>query len=235
MKVILISFTVFFLANVSMVYGEDDPMIGKTYRINTQSESSMGEVVERTNEYLKIKLPGGIKTYKLNQIQFLEEVSVPPMTPDQQKASNKFFELLQNKLDKSIESAQKNCSDCGEKIKKCEPCECSYFAPGGKTINQKIIGLEDNKCHYLQEIPGVFTMDCKFSQATVDAIVNYGALLAEADKDGKKVNHSFKFSTKDGESYSKVNVDGQTIEDPWQAAINSGECVTSYPDDEFSQ
>jgi hypothetical protein len=58
-----------------MVFTRKDPMAGRIYRINLHSESVTGEVVGRAGEHIKIKVPDGGKTYKLNQTEWLEEVT----------------------------------------------------------------------------------------------------------------------------------------------------------------
>ena len=159
-----------FLIPSSLVYA------GKIYRLYLHSrtnkegvvshEVALGEVVEETNEYIKINLADGIKTYSRKEIERVEEV--PGFTQDEQKTFNKGMEVLNNNLKTTFESAERNCADFMEKLKKCEPYECSYVYFGGMTGKKKIVGFENNKCHS-EDIVGSHKLDCRYSQATLDA------------------------------------------------------------------
>ncbi len=230
MQRIFIFLAMFLMQCVCMAYAEKDPMIGKTYRITALSgggsESAMGEVVERGGDYIKIRVGEDVKSFKMNQVSRLEEV--PAMKASQQERLNKVVVGgIEESINKSIESLKKNCPDFADKINKCEPYECAYLAPGGaKTINQKILGFENSRCHFLQEVAGLFKLDCRLSQSTLDAIRKQRKVIADAEQAGKKMRVGFSTSTKE-QSSSYVTIDGKTHEDPFQVAINKGECVTS--------
>ena len=187
------------------------PKVDASGRVS--GEIASGLVVDENNVYIKLKTGDDIKTYYRKDIQYAQEIPGFTLTQDQQKALNKFVDVVGDEFNKSVEAAQKNCADFVERIKRCEPYECDYPTPGGQSIHQEIVGFENNKCHYLQEVSGVMKMDCKFSSATVDAIVRYNTLLAEANKQG--------------ENYSKSIINGRTEENPYQAALKNGECASS--------
>jgi hypothetical protein len=120
---------------------------------------------------------------------------------------------------------QDPCKKFPEKLNKCEPFSCKFSHPlTQELMERKIIGLANDRCEYIEEMPYSGRMECKFSERFR---INVSKLYKEPEK---AKSFWVKFSTK-GDYAATIN--GKEIEDGIQTAIDIGECfIYGYIDDE---
>ncbi|MBU1018558.1 MAG: S-layer homology domain-containing protein [Patescibacteria group bacterium] len=91
----------------------------------------------------------------------------------------------------------------------------------GEDMTREITSIEDNLCHYYEEMPNGGEMNCQYTEEARESVAQYYIDLAEAD------TQSFSISiTLEGAS-STYTIDGIEVENPLQEATDNGMCVVS--------
>lgn len=91
----------------------------------------------------------------------------------------------------------------------------------GETLKREIIGIEGDKCVYIEEMPGGGRMECRYSESQRGAVAKYYKDILSS-KSWETDAHL----TPDKET-TKITykIDGKEVENPLQEAIDSGACV----------
>jgi len=84
----------------------------------------------------------------------------------------------------------------------------------GDILERRIIGVEDGNLLYIEEMPGGFRLECRYSPESVKTVAQYYRDCANAG----------------GEPSGKTYIiNGKEVENPLQECINIGECIAIEP------
>jgi len=113
------------------------------------------------------------------------------------------------------------CEEFADKLEKCEVYSCKFTHPfTGDILEKKIIGEEEGKCHYIEEMPNNGKMECKYSPDQRKAI-------AQFTKDSASAEVRTEVSATLEGAQTKYYIDGKEVENPMQEVLDSGACVIS--------
>ena len=119
------------------------------------------------------------------------------------------------------------CADFSEMLSSCTEYTCEFTHPlTGEVMTRVIFGLTDSICKYSEEMPNSGQMDCNYTESMRKAV-------AQAYNDMMKKRSSYLVSVSGNlaedtyEVESTYTVDGKTITNPGQEALDSGQCVIS--------
>lgn len=180
-----------------------------------------GEIVEETDEYVRIKSSGIPLTYYKDDISGIERIKMQSghlrsrtykkigFSPEEENTLNIFKDTLEKNFRKTATSYADSCSSFPDKLKQCIPYECEFVHPfSGETMKKKVIGKRNNACRYEEEMPGGGKMECDFP-------LNDLAEIA-------------KFYKKTAQDMEKGRISGGTSSNnPVQKCMNNGSCKFS--------
>ena len=102
-----------------------------------------------------------------------------------------------------------------DKLEKGEPYIQKFrHTMTGETLERQVVGIENGKIVYTEEIPGGFELECRYSAESAKVIAQYYRDSAEAG--GEPV----------GKTYT---IDGKKVENPLQECTNAGTCILISP------
>ena len=143
----------------------------------------------------------------------------------QKEISNKStMEFKNSALVKAADTSTSTsaCADFPDKLDSCTKYSCKFLHPfTGEEMTKQILGLENDKCHYTEEMPNDGKMECYYPSSLRKAV-------AQEYKDLQSAQDT-SVSVKIGSEGTKVTytVDGKTVSSPSQEALDSGACVVS--------
>ena len=125
------------------------------------------------------------------------------------------------KLGTKLTNAVNSCGDYADRLEKCESFQCQYSNPiFGSTMTKQIIGIENDKCHTVEEMPNKGMVDCKYPMTKIKAIAQYLRNLSVAQSSHIKISVSFGDKLK-----TKEEIDGKEVKDPLQESMSNGDCI----------
>ncbi|MGD2085932.1 MAG: hypothetical protein PVH61_07095 [Candidatus Aminicenantes bacterium] len=104
-----------------------------------------------------------------------------------------------------------------DKLEKCEPYSSTFKHPlTNEVLRREIVGIEGDKCVYIEEMPNGGMMICKFSD-------NQRRVVAQYYRDELMAQKHMTFD----EYYveTKYYINGKEVYNPLQEALNCGLCV----------
>ncbi len=129
-----------------------------------------------------------------------------------------------NKIAQAIE-----CGLFPDNLKTCSPYKCQFTHMfTGEKMNKEIVGLVDEKCSYVEEMPNNGKMECSYTKSTRETIAQFYGDLTEAETLSFKAH----ISSSAGEAKSTYTINGKEVENPLQEVLDDGQCVVlGYNDD----
>ncbi len=120
-----------------------------------------------------------------------------------------------------------NCDQFPDQLVACNPYKCEFIHPlTQEPMIREIVGIVENNCHYLEQMPNSGQMKCQYDEATRLAIAQYYKDLDQAKNISIEISGGLSPEGVDVET--KEVVDGQEIlENPLQEALDSGMCEIS--------
>ena len=104
-----------------------------------------------------------------------------------------------------------------DKLEKCESYSSTFKHPlTNDVLRREIVGIEGDKCVYIEEMPNGGMMICKFSDSERRVVAQYYRDLLMAQ------NH--RTSNEDNVG-TKYYINGKEVYNPLQEALNCGLCV----------
>jgi hypothetical protein len=130
------------------------------------------------------------------------------------------------KTDKSTSGGEKKghlyTMEFPEKLEKGEAYSSTFIHPMTKEVlKREIVGMEGDKCVYIEEMPNDGKMICKFSESERKAAAQYYRDMLTAKTSRTKVN----LSSSENKVKAKYYINGKEVDNPLQEAVNSGSCV----------
>ena len=118
------------------------------------------------------------------------------------------------------------CTDFSEMLSSCTEYSCEFTHPlTEELMTREIFGLTDGICKYSEEMPNSGRMDCDYTEEMRKAVAQaYNDMMREGNF---SVSVSGNLSEGTAEIESTYTVDGKTITNPGQEALDSGQCVIS--------
>ena len=118
------------------------------------------------------------------------------------------------------------CADFFEMLSSCTEYTCEFAHPiTGELMTREIFGLTDGICNYSEEMPNNGQMDCNYTEEMRKAVAQaYNDMMGEGNF---SVSVSGNLSEGTADIESTYTVDGKTITNPGQEALDSGQCVIS--------
>ncbi|MCK4635517.1 MAG: hypothetical protein KAT32_01520 [Candidatus Moranbacteria bacterium] len=107
-----------------------------------------------------------------------------------------------------------------ESLLKCSPNKESFKHPfSGETLNRKVVGLENDKCVYEEQMPGSMTLRCKYSKESLKNVVEYHKRLTDSSSIKTK-----SVTNGDGDMVTVTVVDGVELDFSMNDILNK-ECT----------
>lgn len=132
--------------------------------------------------------------------------------------------LLISSLIGTSESYSSTCADFTENLRKCEPYSCSFKHPfTGGMMKRQIVGLKNNVCQYVEEMPNNGKMECLYPLERLDAVAD-AYKKAFAQFESGNINFSAKFSL--GDSSAETEGSGND-NNALQKYLDDGTCVVT--------
>lgn len=110
-------------------------------------------------------------------------------------------------------------------LEACEPSVCQFEHPimAGQIMENRVLGLENGACHYIQKMPNGGQMECYWSEDDRKAVANYMRKMAQADTVGASANTDLET----GQTTSSHRLDGEPVVNPIAQAMANGQCKIS--------
>ncbi len=120
-----------------------------------------------------------------------------------------------------------NCDQFPDQLIACNPYKCQFNHPlTQEPMIREIVGIVENSCYYLEQMPNGGQMKCQYNEPTRLAIADYIQDFAQAET--ASVEISGELSPDDFDIETKEVADGQEIsKNPLQEALDSGMCEVS--------
>ena len=93
----------------------------------------------------------------------------------------------------------------------------------GDMLEKEILGIVNDKCDYVEQMPNGGKMECKYAESERKAVAQYYKDVASAESVGTSV----KANLGSGEQKTTYTINGKVVGNPLQEAMNSGVCVIS--------
>lgn len=117
-----------------------------------------------------------------------------------------------------------NCDAFPDKLDSCTEYKCQFVHPfTGENMTKEILGIIDEKCNYVEQMPNNGKMECKYLESMRKAAAQYYKDVAGAESTGVEVNASLV----SGEVKTRYTIDGKEVANPLEEAMNDGQCVIS--------
>jgi hypothetical protein len=155
----------------------------------------------------------GISNVNLKQIEE-SATSVGSVPADQEAASDPKIEL--------VTTSECVVSLVSDSLSSCTPHSCAFMHPfTGEWMLKEIVGMTEEGCEYLEQMPNGGVMSCRYSEDMRRAVAQYYLDLAEADS----VSSDVTLNQGSGETVTTYMIDGQEVRNPLQEALNNDQCV----------
>jgi len=110
------------------------------------------------------------------------------------------------------------------KLEQGEPYVGTFKHPfTGEMLERKVVGMEGDKCIYIEEMPNGGRMECKFSPSQRKAAAQF--YKDELVRKPRIATTEFEFDSAAGKQKTTYTVDGKEVENPLQEALENGVCV----------
>lgn len=118
------------------------------------------------------------------------------------------------------------CTDFSEMLSSCTEYTCEFtHTLTGELMTREILGLKDGICKYSEEMPNNGQMDCDYTEEMRKAVAQaYNDMIREGNF---SVSVSGNLAEDNYEIESTYTVDGKTVTNPGQEALDSGQCIVS--------
>ena len=122
------------------------------------------------------------------------------------------------------EDESKNMLTLADKLEKGEPYLTKFKHPfTGEMLEKKVVGIVDNKCLYVEEMPNGGKMECRYSPESRKAVAQYYRDLANSESYRTKA----RISLTDGKQKVKYTINGKEVKNPLEECLKNGECIIS--------
>lgn len=150
---------------------------------------------------------GGYIYWQTSELQ-KEEVKLPEINPPKEKK-----EL----------TLDTDCDVLPNKLDSCTEYKCQFIHPfTGEAMIREIIGIIDEKCNYVEEMPSNGKLECKYTESMRKAAAQYYKDVALAESFGTEIKGDL-----GGETEIKYTINGKEVENPLQEAMENGQCIIS--------
>ncbi|MAE13109.1 hypothetical protein CMO92_00960 [Candidatus Woesearchaeota archaeon] len=123
-----------------------------------------------------------------------------------------------------LESELQSCIKFPDKLESCEPFSCEFDHPfTSDLMERQIVGLEDDKCKYSEEMPNNGRMDCEFTESLRKAMAKYHKDIAASESSRTDI----KADLGSGDVETTYMIDGKQVQNPLQEALITKQCVIS--------
>jgi len=194
----------------------------KSVCIKDAPVDSIGQLSENCNgeSEIYLKCDGAKKeNYVCNELGSQFEVSGV-----KNSAAREVTAQEQASVEAAQETASQEATDCAlfpDKFSACEPFSCRFIHPfTGELMEKNVIGLIENKCQYIEEMPNSFRMDCEYSESLRKAVAQYYRDIDAAESSETSVSIDFGSD----EVKTKYTIDDKAVENPLQEALDNGAC-----------
>ena len=110
------------------------------------------------------------------------------------------------------------------KLEDCQPYKKRFKHPLTREILlREIIGEEEGKCYYTEEMPNGGKMECRYSLEQRKVVAQYYKYWLS----DRAEETSISIKIPQGESKTIYKLDGKEVANPLQECLNSGACVVS--------
>lgn len=115
-----------------------------------------------------------------------------------------------------------NCDAFTNNLNSCTKYKCQFTHPfTGELMIKEILGISENKCGYVEEMPNNGEMNCEYTEDMRKAAAQYYVDL-ESGSFGVEIN-----GTLGGDTQIKYTIDGKEVDNPLQEALDNGQCTIS--------
>lgn len=116
--------------------------------------------------------------------------------------------------------------ELADKLEKGQPYSEKFVHPfSGETLERKIVGIEDGKCLYIEEMPNGGKMECRYSEEQRKAV-------AQFYRQNINSTSSSSIRVKLGDTVTqeaKYFINGKEVSNPLDECVKDGTCViTGY-------
>ena len=117
-----------------------------------------------------------------------------------------------------------NCDLLSDKLNSCEPFLCELEHPfTGEMVTREVVGLINDKCKYIEEMPNGGKMNCEYPESLRKAVAQYYKDIAMS----KSEEVSIEMNLSNEEVKKTYIIDGEKVENPLQKALDTGICIIS--------
>lgn len=111
-----------------------------------------------------------------------------------------------------------------DKLSSCIKYKTTFKHPfTGETLEKEVLGVINEKCNYVEQMPNGGKMECKYSESERMVVAQYYKDVATAESVGTSLDADFG----SGEQKTTYTINGKVVNNPLQEAMNSGVCVIS--------
>ena len=122
------------------------------------------------------------------------------------------------KNDGTTSSSAENCASLADNLSSCETFKCTFIHPlSGERLQKEIVGLVNDKCKYIEQMPNNGKMECNYTADLRVAVAQYYKGLASADSMGTSVSSA----------KTEYTINGKIVSNPLQEATDTAQCVIS--------
>ena len=134
--------------------------------------------------------------------------------------------IVQSNPTPEILPAKKECDDFPNMLESCSTYICEFTHPlTGEQMTREITGLSNSTCLYSEEMPNGGEMNCEYTDEMRIAVANYHKELANAKSIGTEL--SVGLGSEETGVTTTYTIDGKTVNNPLQEALNTGQCIVS--------
>lgn len=120
--------------------------------------------------------------------------------------------------------AQQEQIDFADKLSSCTPYKITFQHPfTGEMLEKEILGIVNEKCGYVEKMPGNGKMECQYTESERQVAAQYYKDMALAESFEANLN----IDLESAEQQSTYTVNGKVVDNPLQELMNNGVCVIS--------
>lgn len=111
------------------------------------------------------------------------------------------------------------CRDWNANLKACKPYRCVYAGSNGAMLGREIMGMQNGKCAYREQLPGAKALQCALPQKNIQDMAKYYQMAEVSENVQLSV-----MQLADGTVVYQEVMNGQPVRTPLQKALSDKNC-----------
>lgn len=134
--------------------------------------------------------------------------------------------INQQQLEPETASSDNGCDSFPDMLEVCIEYACEFTHPiTGEQMTREIVGINNGKCNYLEQMPNGGKMDCEYTEEMRIAVAKYHRDLVDSESFGTDV--SAELNPEGLNVDTTYTIDGKVVDNPLQEALDTSQCVVT--------